>query len=692
MAQFSQKVYDKSVFLEAGDFRGCPALKELLLMAGVSQENHLTPIINLGIVAHVDAGKTTLTEQMLYLSGVLRTPGSVDSGTAQTDWLEIERRRGISVRSSSTTLSWKGVQLNLIDTPGHVDFAGEVQRSLSVLDAAVLLVSAAEGIQAQTEALWKALTSLRIPTLLCINKIDRAGVNLTKLMDELRKQFSSAILPLQRVEGEGSREAKVIPLSWEHSALADDAIALTAEEDEEIGTLFLEDQPVPEALLRRTVRKMTGEGMLYPLVFASAAQGTGVSELIDAVCDLLPFAQRQTDGPLSGVVYKIEHDKTMGKAAHVRLFSGKIQNRDAVMLRGQAPEDAEKVTQIRRVMGNRYLDMGSLCAGDIGALYGMSQLKTGDILGEAALRREYTMATPLLKVRVYPEGEEQLTALVSAVRELAEEDPLLDMEWEREERELSVSITGVIQLEVLSALLADRFGMKVSFSQPSVIYKETPAKAGVGGDHYTMPKPCWACIDFAMEPLPRGSGLVFESQVQDRQIMYRYQTHIRTALPDALKQGLYGWEVTDLKVTLIGGSHHLIHTHPLDFFTATPMAVMNTLENTGTVLLEPMTKVRMTAPEEFAGRLIGDIIAMRGTFDSPVMSGGKVTIEAVLPVASSMDYPVNFGILTGGKGVLSSQFAGYQPCPLELGAVAKRRGIDPRDRAKWILHARSALQ
>ena len=654
-------------------------------------ENRPAPIINLGIVAHVDAGKTTLTEQMLYLSGVLRAPGSVDSGTAQTDWLEIERRRGISVRSSSTTLFHNGVQLNLIDTPGHVDFAGEVQRSLSVLDAAVLLISAAEGIQAQTEVLWKALTSLKIPTILCVNKIDRAGVDLSALLATLKDQLSPAILPLQQVTGEGSRDAEIAPMAWEDSVLAEDAIALTAEEDEEIGLLFLEDEPIPGEMLQNAVKTMTGEGKLYPLVYSAAAQGTGVAQLMDTICALLPCASQQLDAPLSGVVYKIEHDKTMGKAAHVRLFSGMIRNRDAVPLRGQAIEDAGKVTQIRRVMGNRYLDMGSLCAGDIGALYGMPNLKTGDVLGEEALHREYTMATPLLKVRVYPEKEEQLTALVAAVRELAEEDPLLDMEWEREERELSVSITGVIQLEVLTALLSDRFGMNATFSQPSVIYKETPAKPGIGGDHYTMPKPCWACIDFSMEPLPRGSGLVFESKVQDRDIMYRYQTHIKTALPEALKQGLYGWEVTDLKVTLIGGSHHLIHTHPLDFFTATPMAVMNTLEHTGTVLLEPMTKVRMVAQEELAGRLIGDIIAMRGTFDSPVMNGGKVTIEAMLPVASSMDYPVTFGILTGGKGVLSSQFAGYQPCPLELGATAKRRGIDPRDRAKWILHSRSAL-
>lgn len=649
------------------------------------------PILNLGVVAHVDSGKTTMTEQMLYLSGAVRSAGSVDSGTAQTDWLPIERQRGISVRASSVTFQWKGVQINLIDTPGHVDFAGEVQRSLSVLDGAILLISAAEGVQAQTETLWKALSTLKIPTLLCINKIDRAGVELPPLLDAIKEQFSPALLPLQRVEREGSREAGVVPLSWMESPLYDDAVSLASDSDEEIASLFLEDKPIPEAMLVQSAAKLTAAGQLFPLAYASAAMGVGVEELLDAAVQFLPCAPSREDGPLSGVVYKIEHHKSMGKAAHVRLFSGKLQNRDPVPLRGQSPEEAEKVVQIRRVMGNRYLDMGVLSAGDTGALYGLSGLKTGDIIGDAPLRREYAMAVPLLKVRVFPQEEPQLPSLTAAVRELAEEDPLLNMDWEKEGRELSVSITGTIQLEVLSALLLDRFGLQTSFSTPSVIYKETPSQRAAGGDHYTMPKPCWACIDLEMEPLPRGSGLVYESKVQDRQILYRYQTHIQTALPEALKQGLYGWEVTDLKVTLVGGSHHLIHTHPLDFFTATPMAVMNTLEHTGTTLLEPMIQARFTAGEEFAGRLIGDIIAMRGSFDAPVMSKGQMTMEALLPVASSMEYPVDWGILTGGRGVMSSRFAGYQPCPLELGATARRRGIDPRDRAKWILHSRSAL-
>lgn len=645
-------------------------------------------IINIGIVAHADAGKTTLTEQMLFAAGELRALGSVDRRNAQTDWLDIERQRGISVRASSTRLFWKDCQINLIDTPGHVDFAGEVQRSLSALDAAVLVISAAEGVQGQTEALWDALETLGIPTLLFINKLDRTGADPAQLLDELAGRFSPALAVMERWEQPESRDCRVFPLQLDQEPLGGFLTELAAENDPEAETCFLEDRPVPPDVLLRVLKEQTAARRVFPVYLGAAALGVGVQELLDGI-GLLPKALRREDGPLSGIVYKVEHEKGMGKAAHVRLFSGTISNRDPVPLRGREP--VEKVTQIRRVLANRTADIGRLAAGDIGALYGLSSARTGDVIGEEALLREVSLAVPLLKVQVFPQAEEQMTELVGAVRELSEEDPLLDMEWEKEERELYIKITGMIQLEVIAAFLRDRFGLAVRFDSPSVIYKETPSKAGTGVENYTWPKPCWACIEFAIEPLARGAGFRFESAVGDRVILSRYQAHIAQALPEALKQGLYGWEVTDLKITLTGGSHHLIHTHPLDFFTATPMALMNGLERTGCTLLEPMVSMRFSAGEQHVGRLIRDIIAMRGSFDSPVIHKDAMTMEARIPAAASLTYPVDFGILTGGKGVVSSRFSGYEPCPLELGKTAKRRGIDPRDRSKWILHARQAL-
>ena len=591
-------------------------------------------IINIGIVAHADAGKTTLTEQMLFAAGELRTLGSVDGKNAQTDWLDIERQRGISVKASSTRLFWKDCQINLIDTPGHVDFVGEVQRSLSVLDAAVLVVSAAEGIQGQTEALWDALRKLEIPTLLFLNKLDRVGAEPRELLVELAARFSPGLAVMERWEGEQDRGCQVFPLGLAEEPLGDFLTELAAENDPEAEMCFLEDRPVPAEILLRVLKEQIAACGAFPVYLGAASLGVGVREVLDGIL-LLPKAERREDGPLSGVVYRVEHDKAMGKAAHVRLFSGTIANRAPVPLRGREP--TEKVTQIRRALANRYLDMGKLTAGDIGVLYGLSHARTGDVVGEELLCREAALTAPLLKVQVVPQRPEQMTDLVAAVRELTEEDPLLDMEWEKEERELYIKITGMIQLEVISSFLSGRFGLEASFDSPSVIYKETPARAGVGIENYTWPKPCWACIEFAIEPLERGAGFRFESAVGDRVILSRYQAHIAQALLEALKQGIYGWEVTDLKITLTGGSHHLIHTHPLDFFTATPMALMNGLENTGCTLLEPMVTMRFSAGEEHVGRLIRDVIAMRGSFESPVIHKDSAVMEARVPAAASLN-------------------------------------------------------
>jgi len=298
---------------------------------------------------------------------------------------------------------------------------------------------------------------------------------------------------------------------------------------------------------------------------------------------------------------------------------------------------------------------------------------------------------PLLTVQAFAEKEELQPQLAEALRELTAEDPLLDLEWIKEKRELHLKVTGVIQLEVLTELIADRFGMAVRFSPPSVIYKETLSGTGMGKAVYLAPKPCWAIVELRAEPLPAGSGIRFKSEVDGGTLTWRYQNHVEQALPDSLKQGLFGWEVIDAEFTLTDGNSHHFHTHPLDFFVATPMAVMDALENAGTTLLEPMVKVTLSADESLLGRVVGDILAMRGTFDTPQITEDSFTLEALLPVASSLDYPVNFRSMSGGKGTYISEFAGYQPCPPELGATMERRGVDPRDRERWILHKRGAM-
>lgn len=646
-------------------------------------------IVNIGVVAHVDAGKTTVTEQLLYRAGELRQMGSVDSGTTQTDCLDIERQRGISVQAATVSLTAGDKRINLIDTPGHVDFAGEVERSLRVLDCGIVVISAVEGIQAQTEVLLDALEQTGTRMLLFINKIDRAGSRAAEVFTELQTRLHRRCLAFNKPQGEGDRGCTVAPLSLADAAFQEDTVTLLSEYDEDLLDRYLAEGTLPVTDLQTALQTHIAAGHILPVLYGSAAQGVGIDDLLTLLAGYTSPVKNRPDDALSGVVYRITHDKAMGKVAHVRLFGGQIRNRDSLPINGGEP--TEKVTQIRRFAGAKWSDIGEVKKGDIAALCGLSSIKIGDIIGEVTDAPLCRLTAPLLKVQAIPPSPDRLMDLLGALQELAEEDPLLETEYLAEEKEIHIQITGTIQLEVLEALLSQRYGLTVRFSKPSVIYKETPAKAGEGFEAYTMPKPCWAVIRLAIEPGPRGSGLEYHSTASPKDIAYRYQTHVETAVPRALKQGMYNWEVTDLKVTLIDGRHHHIHTHPLDFFLATPMAVMNGLQNTGTTLLEPMLQMHIAAPEDHLGKIMGDMIAMRADFDTPVIRGGMAHIEARVPVATSLDYSVRLAAQTSGRGTVSARFCGYQEVPLELGAVAKRRGVNPLDRAKWILANRSAM-
>jgi len=649
-------------------------------------------IINLGVFAHVDAGKTTTVEHLLYACGTTRQLGSVDDGTAATDSMDIERSRGISVRSASAVISLPDLRLNIIDTPGHMDFMAEVQRALLAVDCGLLIVSAAEGVQSQTELFFRAMEQAGLPVVLFVNKIDRAGVDCGKVFAELTKKLSPNIVALNTVKSQGARDCAV-----EDAALAfdDDGILTLCALDETLEDGFSRGT-LSQAQLEESLLRLCARGQAYPLIYGSAACDIGIGKLLEVI-PRLPRVHENADGQLSGKVYKIEHDKAMGKATHVRLFSGQIQNRDTVTLMNQSNPQAEsreeKVTQIRQFSsGTKLADCGKFSGGDIAVLYGLSSAKVGDIVGEICAKRHTPplKTTPLFHVLV-TDGNPNPTPLLTAVRELAEEDPLLACEWEPDERELTVSIMGEVQIEVLRYLLAARYGIQAAFSPPSVIYKETVCRAGTGYERYTMPKPCWAGIELSFEPLAAGSGVIFESTVQKSQIPQRYQNHIEAALPDAMKQGLYGWEVTDVKVTLSGGGWHHIHTHPLDFFLATPLAFINGMVNCGSQLLEPFMWLDIDAPEEVSGKLLGEIVNMRGDVGRSVSVGGRTAIEACVPLAESMDFPARVSSLSSGKARFASRFDGYRPCPLELGKTAKRRGVDPLDRAKWILHRRGAL-
>jgi len=667
-------------------------------------------IHNIGILAHVDSGKTTLTEQLLYLTGAIRNAGSVDSGTASTDSLSVEKQRGISVRTAAACTQWNGVTVNIIDTPGHVDFAGEVERALSALDYAVVIISAVEGIRAHTETILKSLDTANLPTAVFINKTDRAGSDVNTVLKELKALSSRACLMLCSCENEGSPSTAISSKSGkDFAATATEALADVCDEAAEA---FLDDKILDEEKAKQLIKREIADCRLIPILCGSAKLSVGVKELADALTEFMPDSKRRETEELCGIIFKIEHDKSMGKISHVRLFGGQIANRDEIEIFSPAeaaavldaensaveiekkPPAKEKISQIKKLSGARYVDAGFLSSGDIAAVCGLPSAKTGHFIGSLSVSENAKLVNPFLRVKVTPSDGDalKLPALAHALSQLSDEEPYIDAKWENGQKEITINTTGKIQLEVLDNMLKERYALNADFSAPTVIYKETPAQKGFARARYTMPKPCWAVVEFLFEPMPRGYGVSYHGRLPSNQCFYRYQSHIRTSFNNCLEQGLYGWEVTDFKCTLIGGEHHTIHTHPLDFFVCTPMAFMNGLAENGSTILEPLLKIRVSAPEEISGKILSEIIKMGGEYDSPVMRSQTVVTEAIVPVATSMDFPAKLAVLSSGKAVLSQSFYGYRECRDGLEHISPRRGVNPLDRSKWILWARGAYQ
>ncbi|MEE4196504.1 MAG: translation factor GTPase family protein [Bacteroidales bacterium] len=648
-------------------------------------------IRNIGILAHVDAGKTTITENFLYVSGQTKILGNVDHGTAQTDSLEVERERGISVRSANTSFQWKDVKINLIDTPGHVDFSAEVERTIRILDGALLIISAVEGVQGHTITLWNALQKLKIPTLIFINKIDRAGADTEIVINEIKKEFTSQPVVLQRVSNEATKDVNIHSV-WDNNTLNEAIIESIAGSNEEILEKYLNEQKLSFSVLDEALIKGVHNHQIIPVLLGSAKNRLGIKDLLNAMVHYLPEPKADESKPLSALIYQITHDEAMGKIAHIKLYHGSIRNRDIV--HNATQNTKEKVTRVLKLLPGKHEDTGEVLAGDIAGVCGLKHARTGDVLGNFSekLPGSISLRTPLLTVQVVANKEKDYPALAEALQELSKEDPGLDFEWLREDKELHVKVMGWIQIEVMEKILETRFGIKANFQDPTVIYKETPLQKGEGYVRYWMPKSCWAIMKFLIEPGQRGSGVNYESKISVDDIHQKYQNEVERTIPSALKQGIKGWEVTDIKITLIEGEDHPVHSNPGDFVVATPMGIMNGLASTGTTLLEPLISFKISAPENLLGAITSDITQMRGSFNSPEIEKDKFILTGILPVATSLDFPVRLSSRSGGKAKIRTEFYGYRECADELGTIREYKGISPLDTSKWILKARKALQ
>lgn len=465
-------------------------------------------IRNIGIFAHVDAGKTTLSEHLLSHAGAIRTVGSVDSGTAHTDTLTVERRRGISVKATCVSFSYRDTAINLIDTPGHVDFSAEIERSLWALDAAILVVCAVEGVQPQTEVLFQAMQEQHIPVIFFLNKLDRAGANPERVLNEIHRLLSP------------------------HAVMPDDTDAVTellCDLDDGLFERYLNGESFSPDFLAEQLAHLSRKAQAFPVLCGSALRDEGVAPLLDAIVQYFPEPKQEDS--LCGVVFATRQDRSLGRGVWVRLYGGSLENRTPIPvpmgadpITGQEKTESRKISQITRPDGT---PAGRLSAGDIGILYGLGNLPIGHILGDGSRipRRIQpgAMRTPLITVQAIPESPEQMQALRAACSQLSDEDPLLKTQYIRSLNELHLHVMGTIQLEILQELLLTRFDLKVSFGTPAIIYRETISQASEGYVAYLAPKPCWAILKFLVEPAPRGSGVHFTSTVPVRQVQARYQ-------------------------------------------------------------------------------------------------------------------------------------------------------------------------
>jgi ribosomal protection tetracycline resistance protein len=630
--------------------------------------------LNLGILAHVDAGKTTLTERLLYEAGVIDAVGSVDAGTTLTDSLALERQRGITIRSAVASFAVEDVHINLIDTPGHPDFIAEVERVLSVLDGAVLVISAVGGVQPQTRILMRALQRLRIPTLMFINKIDRPGADDQRVLKAISERLTTAVVPMGTARELGTRAASFVPSGAEDTARLAERLA---EHDEGILAAYVEDEfRVSYQRLRKALAAQTKRATVHPVFCGSAITGAGVEPLLAGLAELLPASEGDPDGPVAGTIFKIERGANGEKIAYVRMFSGTVRIRDRLRF-GHDLED--KVTAVAMFEHGPAVQRASVPAGAVGKLWGLGEIQIGDRIGETeGDGTQHQFPPPTLESVVVARNREDREQLRVALAQLAEQDPLIDVRQDDTRDQISVSLYGEVQKEVIQATLENDFGLDVTFRETRPIYIERPIGTGEAVEILRAESnPYLATIGLRIEPAPDGSGIDFRLQVESRVVpLYLYKTresfaeHMDQYVRESLREGLFGWQVSDCIVTMTRCTYSVPDGPPsrrgplstaADFRKLTPLVLMQALERAGTAVCEPTVRVTLEIPTTTIGTVMPALARLGAAVEAPSLRGDLSVVETVLPATRAHDLQRQLPRLTGGEGVLESTFAGYQP-------------------------------
>ncbi|PGV80996.1 elongation factor G [Bacillus thuringiensis] len=643
--------------------------------------------INIGIVAHVDAGKTSLTERILYETNVIKEIGRVDSGNTQTDSMELERQRGITIKASVVSFFIDDLKVNVIDTPGHADFIAEVERSFRVLDGAILVISAVEGVQAQTKILMRTLQKLNIPTILFVNKIDRSGANSEKVMKQIKEVLSNEAFPFYSVLNEGTKAARII----EYKSY-DDCMELLAPFNESLLESYVNNEIIPDALLREKLEQQIQQANVYPIFFGSAMTGIGVTEILEKLPALMPAHTSAQEEPLSGVVFKIEREPSGEKVAYVRVFSGSLHVRKYVDIqRDESLPHKEKIKKMCMFHSGNAVQSTIVPSGEFCKVWGLNDIKIGDIIGERTdYIKDIHFAEPQMEAVIDAVPKERIHDLYAALMELCEEDPLIKVWKDDVHNELYIRLFGEVQKEVIETTLYDKYNLQVTFSNTRVVCIEKPI--GIGNSVEVMGEkanPFYATIGFKIERGELNSGITYKLGVELGSLPLAFHKAIEDTVFQTLKQGLYGWEVTDVMVTLTHTGYASPVTTASDFRNLTPIVLMDALKQAETYVYEPVNEFELTVPEQAISTAMYKLAAVPATFAEPILYNNSYQLTGSLPVAKTENFKRMLHSFTEGEGIFTTKPAGFTKLMAPF-PTRKRVDYNPLNRKDYLLHVLKA--
>lgn len=696
------------------------------------RRNPIDKVRNIGIMAHIDAGKTTTTERILYYTGITYKIGEVDEGTAVMDWMAQEQERGITITSAATSCFWKNHQINIIDTPGHVDFTAEVERSLRVLDGAVIILCGVGGVEAQSETVWRQADGYQIPRIVYINKMDRVGVNPEKAVQEMKDQLDTNPLVIQMPLGREENFRGVIDLvnmkeiDWGDDLLGtkyevrdiseenkeeahkkrNEMLEQLSYTDDRLMERYLEESEISPHEIKRVIRKGTVSLKFVPVLLGASFKNKGVHPLLDAVVDYLPSpvevppikghhpktmkeeTRRASDeDPFSGLVFKIMSDPYVGSLAYLRVYSGKAKVGSTIYNSSQDKEG--RISRLLEMHSNKRKEIKEVYAGDIAAIASMKEISTGDTLctrNHPIVFGSIKFPEPVVSALIEPQSRKEHPRLAEALSKVSREDPSFKVIQDSSTGQTVVYGMGELHLEIIMDRLEREFGVKANLGKPQVAYKETITNSVEAEGRYIRQSGgrgqyghCWIRV----EPLGRGKGFEFIDEIKKGVIPKEYIPYVETGVKEAMESGtLAGFPVTDVRVRLIDGSYHTVDSSPIAFKISGSMAFKKAASKAQSILLEPIMSLVVVAPDEYFGDIVGDITARRGRVEDVDVRGGSRYIKALVPLAEMFGYATNLRTLTQGRGVFTMEFYRNEAleAPVMEEVIARIEGRNPANR------------